>query len=87
MERAAWVSLLQKRFTVKPADHDSKPGETTYHIKDKQVQVIVRSAVPSGSLKAESLTDSEECLIVNRGQSRYAFIDWNQVEIITTVDT
>jgi len=86
MERAAWQGLFKKRFTLDPAPLDAKPGESTYFIKDKQVMVIIRAAVPAGSLKAESLTDTEECLVVNRGQGKISFVDWARIEAITMVD-
>ncbi|MCX5784639.1 MAG: hypothetical protein NTX59_03025 [Elusimicrobia bacterium] len=87
MDRIAWQNLFKKRFTLEPDSRDSMPGESTYLIKDKQILVIIRAAVPSGALRAESLTDTEECLVVNRGQGKRAYVDWATIEAISTVDT
>ena len=87
MDRVLWQNLFKKRFTLAPENDDSRPGEATYFIKDKQFTVIIRSATPARALRAESVTDTEECLIVNRGQGKFAFVDWAQIEAISTVDT
>ncbi len=87
MTRAAWQSLFKKRFRAIPDSRESLPGEITYEIPDKQVVVVIKATVPAGALRAESLTDTEECLIVNRGQGRRAFVAWESVEAITTADT
>ncbi len=86
MERSAWQSLFKKRFILLPPDETSKPGETTYSITDKEILVIIRAATPTGALRALTLTDTDECLVVNRGQGRYAFVDWDEIEAIATVD-
>lgn len=86
MDRAAWVKLLQKRLEVVPDSLDALPGETTYHIPDKQVVVVIQSPTPPGALRAESLTDCEECLVINRGQGRRSFVDWNKVDAICTAE-
>lgn len=86
MERIGWQNLFKKRFMVVPPDDNSLPGETTYALKDKQFVVIIRAATPPGALRAESVTDTEDCLVVNRGQGKSAYIDWQKVEAISTVD-
>jgi hypothetical protein len=86
MERTAWQNLFRKRFVLDPVNDDSRPGEATYSIKDKEFVVIIRAASPAGSLRAVSVTDTEECLVVNRGQGRCAYVDWNKIEAITMVD-
>jgi hypothetical protein len=86
MERTAWQNLFKKRFLVDADSIYAKPGEQAYVLKDKQIMVIVRAATPSGSLRAESVIDTEECLIVNRGQGNFAFVDWTKIDAITTVD-
>ena len=86
MERATWQGLFKKRFILNPVNEDSLPGESTYSLRDKEFMVIIRAATPAGALRAVSVTDTEECLIVNRGQGRFAFVDWNMLEAITTVD-
>ncbi|HBA62185.1 MAG TPA: hypothetical protein DCZ92_15500 [Elusimicrobia bacterium] len=86
MERAAWQSLFRKRFVLNPVDEKSREGEATYSIKEKQFVIVIGSPTPAGALRAESVTDTEECLIVNRGQGKTAFVDWKMIEAITTVD-
>ena len=86
MDRIAWQNLFKKRFILDADNMDLKPGESTYLIKDKQLLVIIRSATPSGTLRGESVTDTEECLVINRGQGRRAYVDWAMVEAISTVD-
>lgn len=84
MERAAWQSLFKKRFTLVPDSPDSLPGESTYILPDKQFVIIVRAPTPAGAMRAESVTDTEECLIINRGQGKRAYVDWAQIEGIST---
>jgi hypothetical protein len=86
MDRTAWQNLFKKRFILDPDSTESLPGESTYMIKDKQIYIIIRAATPSGALRAESLTDTEECLVVNRGQGSHAYVDWAKIEAISTVD-
>jgi len=86
MQRADWVKFFQKRFTVVKDSTDALPGETTYCIPDKQFVVIIRSATPAGAMRAESVTDTEECLVINRGQGKRAFVDWSVVEGFTTAE-
>lgn len=86
MERAAWQGLFKKRFSLKPEDATSRPGEPTYFVKDKEVLIIIRAATPSGALRAPSVTDTDECLVLNRGQGRMAYVDWAQIEAIATMD-
>ncbi|OGR52212.1 MAG: hypothetical protein A2049_04060 [Elusimicrobia bacterium GWA2_62_23] len=86
MNRTDWQGIFKKRFRAIPDSRDSLPGETTYDIPDKQVIVIIRSPTPTGALRAESLTDCEECLVVNRGQGRRAFVEWEAIEAIATSD-
>ncbi len=86
MDRTAWQNLFKKRFVLDPVDERSRPGESTYSHGDKQITVIIKAATPSGALRAESLTDTEECLVLNRGQGRYSYVDWNMIEAIITVD-
>jgi len=87
MERTVWQNLFKKRFTLDPDSTDSKPGESTYMIKDKQLLIVIRAATPSGALRAVSITDTDECLIVNRGQGNRAYVDWAMLEAISTVDS
>ena len=86
MQRADWQNVFKKRFVLMPPDENSKPGESSYYITDKELLVLIRAATPTGALRALSLTDTEECLVVNRGQGRYAFVDWDEIEAIATVD-
>ncbi len=86
MNRADWQSVLKKRFIMDPDSKYSKPGELTYRLEDMQFVVIIRAATPGGALRAESVTDTEECLVVNRGQGSHAFVDWAKIEAISTVD-
>ena len=86
MDRTTWQSLFRKRFILDTDSMDTLPGESSYRIKDKQLLVVIRAATPSGMLRAESLIDSEECLVVNRGQGNRAFVDWEKIEAISTVD-
>ena len=86
MDRTAWQNLFKKRFILDPDSSDSLPGESTYTIKDKQFVVVIRAATQPGALRAESVTDTDECLVVNRGQGRRAFVDWAMIEAISTVD-
>ena len=86
MDRMSWQNLFKKRFTLDPDSRDSLPGESTYTIKDKQFLIIMQAATPPGTLRADSITDTEECLIVNRGQGNRAFIDWARLDAISTVD-
>ncbi|OGR42676.1 MAG: hypothetical protein A2X35_01625 [Elusimicrobia bacterium GWA2_61_42] len=86
MDRTGWQNLFKKRFILEPVNEDSKPGEATYSLKDKEFLIIIRATTPSGALRAVSVTDTEECLVINRGQGRSAYVDWNMVEAITTVD-
>ena len=86
MDRKAWQSLFKKRFILNPVDERSREGEPTYSIKDKQFVIVMGSPTPAGALRAESVTDTEECLVINRGQGKTAFVDWSMIEAITTVD-
>lgn len=86
MERAKLQSLFKKRFTLVPDSTDSLPGEATYMLPDKQFVVIIRANTPAGALRAESVTDTDECLIVNRGQGKRAYVDWDMVEAISTAE-
>lgn len=86
MNRADWQNVLKKRFILDADSKYSKPGEPTYRLEDMQFVVIIRAATPGGALRAESVTDTEECLVVNRGQGSYAFVDWAKIEAISTVD-
>lgn len=86
MDRTAWQNLFKKRFVLDPVTEDSRPGEATYSIRDKELLIIIRAATPSGALRAASVTDTEECLVVNRGQGRSAYVDWNKIEAISTMD-
>jgi hypothetical protein len=79
-------NLFKKRFTLVPDSPDSLPGESTYILPDKQFIVIINTPTPAGSLRAESVTDTEECLIVNRGQGKRAYVDWDMVEAISTAE-
>ena len=86
MDRAAWVSVLKKRFQVIPNSPEALPGETTYHVPDRMFVVVIRSATPAGALRAESLTDTEECLVVNRGQGKRSYVDWTKIDAIATAE-
>jgi hypothetical protein len=86
MERKGWQNLFKKRFILKPVNEDSRPGEDTYTLRDKEFVILIRAITPAGALRAESVTDTEECLVINRGQGRSAYVDWNMIEAITTVD-
>jgi hypothetical protein len=86
VNRTDWQNVFKKRFTLVPESLDSLPGECTYVIPDKQFVVIIRAPTPSGALKAESITDSEECLVINRGQGRRSFVAWDMIEAMATVD-
>lgn len=86
MDRTGWQNLFKKRFVLDAPNEESRPGEPTYSLKDKQFVVIIKAATPPGALRAESVTDTEECLVVNRGQGKSAYVDWNKIEAITTVD-
>lgn len=86
MERAVWQSLFKKRFILDPDNTDALPGESTYTIRDKQFMIIIKAPTPAGALRAESITDTDECLVINRGQGRRAFVDWAMIEAISTVD-
>jgi hypothetical protein len=86
MNRADWVKLFQKRFTLLPSSTDALPGETSYHIPDKQFVVIIKAPTPAGSLRAESITDTDECLLVNRGQGKLSFVAWDQIDAITVAE-
>ena len=35
---------------------------------------------------ALDLTDTDECLVINRGQGRRAFVVWEMIEAMATVD-
>lgn len=85
--REKWVRLFQKRFRAVQNSTDALPGETTYEIPDRQVVVIIKAPTPAGAMRAESLTDTEECLIINRGQGKRAFVSWDVVEGLTTAET
>jgi len=78
--------LFKKRFVLNPPDENSRPGEPTYSLKDKQFVVVIRAATQPGALRAESVTDTEECLVVNRGQGRSAYVDWDKIDAISSVD-
>ena len=86
MDRIAWQNLFKKRFILDPDSRESKPGESSYRLEDKQFLIIIRAAAPSGAFRADSITDTEECLIVNRGQGSHAYIDWAKIDAISTVD-
>ena len=86
MDRKLWQNLFKKRFVLNPPGEYSLPGETTYSLKEKQIVIIINSATPAGVLKAESLTDTDECLVINRGQGKCTYVDWDKVEAITAVD-
>lgn len=85
MQRADWVKVFQKRFTV-TQDGGALPGETTYCIPERQFVVIIQAATPAGSLRAESVTDTEECLVVNRGQGKRSFVAWEKIDAITAAE-
>ncbi len=87
MDRTSWENLFKKRFLLVPPDEESKPGEATYALRDKQFVIIIRAASAPGALRAESVTVTEECLVVNRGQGRSAYVAWDRIEAISTVDT
>ena len=78
--------MFKKRFILDPDSKYSKPGESTYKLEDQQFVILIRALTPGGALRAESITDTEECLIVNRGQGSHAYIDWAKIEAISTVD-
>lgn len=86
MQRTAWQNLFKKRFLLEAESTHSLAGEATYALRDKQFVVVIKAPTQAGSLRAESVTDTEECLVVNRGQGRYAFVDWEAIDAITTVD-
>lgn len=86
MDRAKLQSLFKKRFTLVPDSAESMPGEATYILPDKQFVVIIRSTTPAGSLRAESVTDTDECLIVNRGQGKRSYVDWDKIDAITVAE-
>lgn len=86
MDRTAWQNLFKKRFVLDPVNEDSRPGEATYSLRDKEFVIVIRANAPAGALRAASVTDTEECLVVNRGQGRSAYVDWNKIEAISTVD-
>jgi hypothetical protein len=86
MDRLSWQTLFKKRFILDTDSKYTKPGEATYKLPDTQFVVIIRAGSPGGALRAESVTDTEECLIVNRGQGSHAFVDWARIEAISTVD-
>ena len=87
MDRTSWHNLFKKRFIRVPDSTDALPGEETYMLTDKQFVIIIRAATPGGALRAESVTVSEECLVINRGQGRRAYVAWEMIEAISTVDT
>ena len=87
MNRATWLKIFEKRFTVVKDSMDSLPGEVTYWIPERQVVVVISSPTPAGALRAETLTDTEECLIVNRGQGKRSFVDWDKIDAICTAET
>lgn len=86
MKRIALQNLFKKRFILEKDSTHSLPGEETYTIRDKQFVVVIKAATQAGALRAESITDTEDCLVINRGQGRYAFVDWDAIDAITTVD-
>lgn len=86
MERAAWQNLFKKRFILETDSTHSLAGEATYTLRDKQFVVVIKAPTQAGALRAESITDTDDCLVVNRGQGRYAFVDWDEIDAITTVD-
>lgn len=86
MDRATWVKIFQKRFSVIQNSPEALPGETTYHMPDRQVVIVIKAPNPAGSMRAESLTDTEECLIVNRGQGKRSFVDWAQIDAIAVAE-
>ena len=87
MERTLWQNLFKKRFVLDTDNLDAKPGESTYMIKDKQLLIVIKAATPSGALRAVSVTDTDECLVVNRGQGNRAFVDWAMIDAISTLDS
>jgi hypothetical protein len=86
MERTTLQNLFRKRFTLDAGVLDALPGDATYRIKDRQLLVIIKAATPTGSLRGESLTDTEECLIVNRGQGNRTYVDWAKIEAVCVID-
>jgi hypothetical protein len=86
MDRVLWQNVFKKRFILEADGRDSRPGEPTYRLEDKQIVVVIKAAAPTGALRAESITDTEECLVINRGQGSHAFVDWAVIDAITTVD-
>ena len=86
MERAIWQSLFTKRFILEKDSVFSQAGESTYTIKDKQLMIAIKAPTQTGALRADSITDAVECLVINRGQGRYSFVPWDQIDAITTVD-
>ncbi|MDO8804763.1 MAG: hypothetical protein Q7R35_10030 [Elusimicrobiota bacterium] len=86
MDRIMWQSLFKKRFILEPENETTRPGEATYTIRDKQFMVVIAAPTQAGALRAESVTDTDECLVINRGQGRSAFVDWAKIEAISTVD-
>ncbi len=87
MDRTLWQSLFKKRFILDPDNLDARPGEPTYMIKDKQLLIVIKAPTPSGALRAVSITDTDECLVVNRGQGHRAFVEWAVLEAISTLDS
>ncbi len=86
MERIVWQNLFKKRFLLEADSQHSLAGESTYLLRDKQFVVVIKAPTQAGALRAESITDTEECLVINRGQGRYAFVDWDEIDAISTVD-
>lgn len=86
MDRTSWESLFKKRFILVPPDENARPGEATYALRDKEFTIIIRAASAPGALRAESVTVTDECLVVNRGQGRSAYVAWDKVDAISTVD-
>ncbi|OGR73169.1 MAG: hypothetical protein A2089_12565 [Elusimicrobia bacterium GWD2_63_28] len=78
--------MFKKRFTLVPDSLDSLPGEATYILPDKQFVVIIQAPTPAGALRAESVTDTDECLIVNRGQGKRSYVDWSKIDGICTTE-
>ena len=37
-------------------------------------------------IAGKAVTDTEECLVVNRGQGKRSFVDWNKIEAICTAE-
>ena len=86
MERMVWQNLFKKRFILEADSPHSLAGESTYTIRDKQFMVVIKALTQAGALRAESITDTEDCLVINRGQGRFAFVDWDEIDAISTVD-